>query len=64
VRPYTRNLDQPTFATPSKACGVLRNVKHNAGSVEGEVLETHGINGTITVISADAPSFACFFYLY
>ena len=48
--------------TPSQI--VLRNVKHSAESVEGEVLETHGINGTVTVISADSPIFACFFYLH
>ncbi len=46
---------------------VLRNVKHSAESVESEVLETHGINGingTNTVISADSPIFACYFYLH
>ena len=48
--------------TPSQI--VLRNVKHSAESVEGEALETHGIDGTITVIAADSPFFACFFYLH
>ena len=43
---------------------VLRNVKHSAESVEGEALETHGIDGTITVVSVDSPIFACFLYMH
>ena len=48
--------------TPSQI--VVRNVEHSAESVEGEVLETQGINGTVTVISEDSPIFACFFYMH
>lgn len=42
----------------------LKNLRQKAELVTGEALEAQGIGGTITVVSADSPIFACFFYMH